>query len=839
MRSATLKGLACHTAFDAGNVGPDYIYGWGLLDMRKAAQAITDNGTKSIIQENTLSQGETKTFEVTASGDGALTASIAWTDPEGTPTAGTTINDRTPKLVDDLDLRIADGTTTYTPWVLTPDNPSAPATSGDNIRDNMEQVYIANAIPGKKYTITISHKGSLKSGSQAYSVIVTGVGGNAYCASAPTSTADAKISRFSLSNINYTALRGCTGYTDNTGLSIRLEKGKTYNYSLALGTCGSNFNKAAKIYIDWNGNGVFDGNELVATTAVVKTNSTITGTIAVPVTVTEGNLSLLRIVLNETSTPATINACGSYNKGETQDYRVQFVKPSIDAGAIAIVNSDAGISCASSIAVIVRLKNFGTTAISNVPVRILVTAPNNTVTTFNEIFTGTLSPDEETDFTLSGKFNTTAGATYKVTATTTQPGDPITTNNQTSGSIVVGTPPQISNLLAYLCANTKSYQLSGTGDGQLLWYTSATATAPVGFGSPATVIQAPVNNTFYAGLNDFNGKVGPASKNAFIVGGYNQFSPGIKVNTKIPITIETARLYIGNPGKITFTATNDNGEVVSSVTLNVTATRTVALPGVQGDDPADQGKVYSLNLLLPAAGNYTITPTYEDGATIYRSNGGVKGYPFTVGNVFSITGNDAVSEQPETDTTFYKSFYYYLYDMQVRSPGCASVQRVPVTLTKPVITQSGDVLSSSIAQGNQWLLNGKAIVGANASTYTPLVSGNYTVEVTVGGGCTAASEAYVYALIAKTPDKTTDIGLTVFPVPANTYFNVVFVARSAGNVQISLVNNAGQVVYQTSETIAAGNFSTVINTSNRLPGTYVIKIAVGNKVYAKKIIIEK
>jgi hypothetical protein len=839
MRSATLKGLACHTAFDGGNVGPDYIYGWGLLDMRKAAQAITDNGIKSIIQESTLAQGAIKTFDVTASGDGPLVASIAWTDPEGTPTAGTPIDDRTPKLVNDLDLRMNDGATTYSPWVLAPDNPSAPATNGDNIRDNMEQVYIANAIPGKKYTITISHKGTLRSGSQAYSVIVTGAGGNAYCASAPTSTADTKINSFGLSNIHYIAPEGCTGYTDNTRLSIQLEKGKTYTYSLNMGTCGDNYNDAAKIFIDWNGNGVFDADELVATTAVVPGTGTVTGNINVPPTVTEGNLSLLRIVVNATSTPASINACGNYAKGETQDYRVQFIKPSVDAGAIAIVNSDAGVSCAPAIAVTVRLKNFGSTAISNIPVTVTVTAPNNTVTTFNEVFTGTLSPEEETDFTLNGKFNTTAGATYNVTAETTQPGDPIPANNSTTGTIVVGTPPQLSSLLAYFCNNTNAYQLSASGDGQVLWYASATAAVPLGFGSPATVTQPPVNNTFYAGLNDFSGKVGPASKNVFSDGGYNEFTPGIKVTTKIPVTIETARLYIGSPGKVTFTATNDNGEVVSSVTLNVTATRTVALPGAQANDPADQGKVYTLNLLLPDAGNYTISPSYENGATLFRNNGGVTGYPFTIGNIFSITGNEAVSNQPETDTAYYKNFYYYLYDMQVRSPGCASAQRVPVTLTKPVISQSGDVLSSGIAQGNQWLLNGEIIEGATGATYTPLVSGTYTVQVTVGDGCTAASDGYVYALTAKNPDHTTDIGLAVFPVPANTYFNVAFVAKAAGNLQLSLVNNAGQVVYQTSQTVAAGNFSMVVNTTNRIPGTYVLKINLGDKVYSKKIVILK
>jgi hypothetical protein len=839
MRASTLKGLACHTAFDAGNVGPDYIYGWGVLDMRKAAQAITDNGAKSLISESSLAQGQTKTLDVVASGNGPLMVSISWTDPEGTPTSGTTINDRTPKLVNDLDLRLADGTNTFRPWVLSPDNPSAVATNGDNIRDNIEQVYVANAIPGKKYTITISHKGTLKSGSQAYSVIVTGAGGTAYCASAPTSTADSKINNFSLSNINNTSPAGCTGYTDNTNLSIQLEEAKTYPFSITLGTCGANFNKAAKIFVDWNGNGVFDANELAATTNVVAGTSTISGNIAVPATVIPGNISILRVVLNETNTPTSISACGTYAKGETQDYRVQFTNPAIDAGAIAIVNEGAGATCAAAVAVTVRLKNFGSNTISNIPVTVTVSSPNNAVTTFNETYTGVLTPEEETDFTFSGKFNAITGATYNISAETNLAGDPIASNNKITGTITTGLPPEVSDLLAYYCTNTNSYQLFGEGDGQLLWYKTPTDAVPVGYGSPATVTDAPVNNTFYAGLNDFSGKVGAPSKAVFSGGGYNEFTPGIKINTQIPVTIESARLYIGNPGRVIFTATNDNNEVVSSVTLNVAATRSTPLPGDQPNDPTDQGKVYTLNLLLPGAGNYTITPSYENGATIFRSNGGVTGYPFKIGNVFSITGNTAISSDTETDTTYYKNFYYYLYDMQLRSPGCASGQRVAVTITKPVITQSGDVLTSSITSGNQWLLNGEIIEGATAGTYAPSVSGNYQTQVTLDNGCIALSDDFAYALVAKNPDKTTDIGLTIFPVPANTYVNVVFTAKAAGDLQLALVNTAGQIVYQTSQKITAGNFNTVINTANRLPGTYLLKVNVGDKLYSKKLIIVK
>ncbi|RZK28809.1 MAG: hypothetical protein EOO61_21540, partial [Hymenobacter sp.] len=156
MRAATLKGLVCHTAFDAGNIGPDYIYGWGLLNATKAAQAITDNGVKSIISENTLAQGQTQTFNVVASGSGPLVATISWTDPAGTPGAVGVVDDPSIKLVNDLDVRVTQSNTVFRPYILDPANPATAATTGDNIRDNIEQIYIANAVPGKSYTISIN-----------------------------------------------------------------------------------------------------------------------------------------------------------------------------------------------------------------------------------------------------------------------------------------------------------------------------------------------------------------------------------------------------------------------------------------------------------------------------------------------------------------------------------------------------------------------------------------------------------------------------------------------------------------------------------------------------------
>ncbi|MGZ3927188.1 MAG: S8 family serine peptidase, partial [Mucilaginibacter sp.] len=835
MRAATLKGLACHTAFDGGNVGPDYIYGWGLLDMKRAAQAITDNGIKSLIKENILAQGQTQSFNVVASGNGALIGTISWTDPEGTITPDGVINDRTPKLVNDLDIRISDGTTTFNPWILDPSNPSAAATTGDNIRDNVEQVYIPGAIPGKAYTITVSHKGTLKLGPQAYSLIVTGIGGANYCASNPLSNADSRINNVTLSNLNNTPAAGCTTNSDYTNLTVQLEQSKTYTLSLTLGTCGANFNKIAKVFVDWNGDGTFDASELVATTGVINGTGTYTTNITVPASVIPGNFSVMRFVLTETSDPSTINACGTYAKGETQDYRVQFLQTSIDAGVIDIVNPSAGGNCSGTTPVTVTLKNFGSNAINNIPVKVTITAPDNTVTTLNQTYAATLAPSAQDDFTFNATFNITAGSTYIITATTNLAGDLVAGNNQITKTVAINNPPTATDLAATYCNNSNSYLLTGTGDGELLWYMNSTDAIPFAYGSTTTTLQAPINNTYYTGLNDFHGTIGPANKGVFSAGGYNQFTPEVNVFTRIPILIESARLYIGYPGRITFNVTDASGEIVSSTTINAAATRSNPLPGAQSDDPNDPGQVYNLNLLLPAAGNYSISTSYDNTATIYRNNGGVTGYPFKIGDVFGITSNNATSS---SDTAYYKNFYYYFYDIHLSSPGCASSAKQAVTVTKPVITQNGTVLSSNFALGNQWYLNGNAISGATGQTYSPKQSGNYRVDVTLSNGCVAQADNFVYVILSVNPGDN-DIGLTVFPVPVNDQLNVVFAAKTATTLNMSLINSAGQLNYSEKDVLQAGNFSTIINVAKLPPGTYILKLLLGQKEYTRKIIIDR
>ncbi len=167
-RSATIKGLALHTADDIGPTGPDAVHGWGLLNAKKAAETITGNGTSSVVNELTLANGGSYQIQVDANG-GPLLASISWTDLPGTATTAT--NSSTSRLVNDLDIRVTKNGTTSTPWRLTGITTNG---KGDNTVDPYERVDIANATG--TYTITVTHKGSLSGGNQAFTLIVTGTG---------------------------------------------------------------------------------------------------------------------------------------------------------------------------------------------------------------------------------------------------------------------------------------------------------------------------------------------------------------------------------------------------------------------------------------------------------------------------------------------------------------------------------------------------------------------------------------------------------------------------------------------------------------------------------------
>jgi hypothetical protein len=176
MRASTLKGLILHTADDLGRPGPDYQYGWGLMNTLAAAELLKAHagGDAIRLQERLLSTAAPNhAIEVMAVPGDPIRVTICWTDPPG---SYTTVHDsRTPVLVNDLDLKLIGPDGTNLPYSLSYLLPELNAvTNAENRVDNVEQVFIGAPTPGA-YTILVDFDGGLSGGQQWYSLMVDGL----------------------------------------------------------------------------------------------------------------------------------------------------------------------------------------------------------------------------------------------------------------------------------------------------------------------------------------------------------------------------------------------------------------------------------------------------------------------------------------------------------------------------------------------------------------------------------------------------------------------------------------------------------------------------------------
>ena len=242
LRSATLKGLAIHTAGEAGlNPGPDYRFGWGLLNVRAAAEVIMNRNTSNQIIEGVLSQNQPFTLQIIADGTRPLVATICWTDPSGISNFNNRLNDPTPKLIHDLDLRIEGPEGTAFPWKLTPNVPAAAAIKGDNNLDNVEKIEIPNPVAGAVYEIRITNKGVLTGNTQAFSLIVSGKTENAATGIRPLQTIIESLQIGPIPSKDFVYIKGRAKTTETLLLQVVDQTGRMIHFERFSTTKNQNF----------------------------------------------------------------------------------------------------------------------------------------------------------------------------------------------------------------------------------------------------------------------------------------------------------------------------------------------------------------------------------------------------------------------------------------------------------------------------------------------------------------------------------------------------------------------------------------------------------------------
>jgi PKD repeat protein len=152
----------------------------------------------------------------------------------------------------------------------------------------------------------------------------------------------------------------------------------------------------------------------------------------------------------------------------------------------------------------------------------------------------------------------------------------------------------------------------------------------------------------------------------------------------------------------------------------------------------------------------------------------------------------------------------------------------------PVITTSGNVLTSSAAFSYQWQLNAADIPGATNQSLTISSSGYYSVIVTDSNGCVNSAGITVTLTgienLSVTPD------FSIYPNPSNGIIYINSLINLPHEVNINIFNTIGQLVYSTKN--IGESQQTTIDISTQPRGIYFLEVVVGSTFHRRKVFIE-
>jgi len=154
-----LKALILAGAQDIGPAGPDYTFGYGLVNAKASADLIIANSGRGIRKFNVSQTSPVEIPLIISEPQANMRVLLQWGDPSIPLTGDEFIADKA--LVNDLDIKVVGPNgTEYLPYVLDPANVEKLAAPGVNTRDNTELVEIKSAAAGVYRAIISGAKAS-------------------------------------------------------------------------------------------------------------------------------------------------------------------------------------------------------------------------------------------------------------------------------------------------------------------------------------------------------------------------------------------------------------------------------------------------------------------------------------------------------------------------------------------------------------------------------------------------------------------------------------------------------------------------------------------------------
>ncbi|HOM36848.1 MAG TPA: PKD domain-containing protein [Bacteroidales bacterium] len=283
----------------------------------------------------------------------------------------------------------------------------------------------------------------------------------------------------------------------------------------------------------------------------------------------------------------------------------------------------------------------------------------------------------------------------------------------------------------------------------------------------------------YVGLQNNNGP-----------GGYFGWSidRAIYLNAYTDLIIKSAQVYASGTANRTITLKNSQGQVIDTKSISI-----------------ENGEsIIDLDLFIPQGNNFAIHLNPGNNLSYTGDYGGPNiGYPFTIENLISITGNN-----------YSNSFWYFFYNIEVipANANCSSA-RVPINfIMSPQNVFLGN--DTTICYGNSFIItpqdNFETYLWSNGQTSPTLTvsePGLFSVTTTDNYGCSANGEVYV--------NFSDELIFDAVITNASDY--------QANDGSISIVILSGNEPYS----IIWSNFASGFSINNLYPGDYAFTITDG------------
>jgi PKD repeat protein len=162
------------------------------------------------------------------------------------------------------------------------------------------------------------------------------------------------------------------------------------------------------------------------------------------------------------------------------------------------------------------------------------------------------------------------------------------------------------------------------------------------------------------------------------------------------------------------------------------------------------------------------------------------------------------------------------------------VNIVITNVPKPIITQSGETLTSSAGDSYQWFLDGQPIPGATGQSFTPIFIGEYLVQVTTNS-CTVLSDAFG-VLVVGLVDQELGSAIELYPNPASSWLTLQTSDALGDIVSLTIINTSGEMIRRFENLDLSISHDYTMDIASIPSGLYFLTIELSERKIVKKFI---